>query len=43
MRAREALGLPYITALRRIKRLESMGFVGTEMTPGGLLVVLLRK
>lgn len=40
---REALGLPSTTALRRIKRLESMGFVKTEKTPGGLLVVLLRK
>jgi uncharacterized membrane protein len=40
---REALGLPSTTALRRIKRLESMGFVRTEKTPGGLFVVLLRK
>jgi uncharacterized membrane protein len=40
---REALGLPSTTALRRIRRLESMGFVKTEKTPGGLLVVLLRK
>jgi uncharacterized membrane protein len=40
---REALGLPSTTALRRIKRLESMGVVKTEKTPGGLLVVLLRK
>jgi uncharacterized membrane protein len=40
---REALGLPSTTALRRIRRLESMGFVKTVKTPGGLLVVLLRK
>jgi uncharacterized membrane protein len=40
---REALDLPSTTALRRVRKLEARGIVRTERTPGGLLVILLKR